>query len=145
MAEAAEIVGVTKSNFSAHRSKYSGEDQCPEPTAQLTCGPVWAGAEVGKLRKWAKEFAKIRSTRGSAEATTAKAPAKKAAPAKSAAPVKKAAAPTKSADPKNPSTTVAASIPSATKAAVAKAAAPKKAAPAKAAPATGKKAKGLFA
>lgn len=63
MAEAAEIVGVTKSNFTAHRQKFNGEGQCPPPTAQLASGPVWAGPDVNKLRRWSKEFAKVRVTR----------------------------------------------------------------------------------
>lgn len=63
MAEAAKIVGVTKSNFTSHRKKFDGPDQCPAPTVQLVATPVWIGPDVTKLERWAKEFAKIRVTR----------------------------------------------------------------------------------
>lgn len=98
MAEAANIVGVTKSNFSAHRAKYAGEEQCPPPTTKLECGPVWAGSDLGKLKRWGKEFAKIRPARGGSKPRTA---AVEAVPVKSAA-KKAAAAPKKAAPAKSP-------------------------------------------
>lgn len=97
MAEAAEIVGVTKSNFSAHRTRFCGEDECPAPTAKLVCGPVWAGPDVAKLRKWGKKFATSRTVRSPSTVKASDVPAAmpmKAAPAK-AAPAK--AAPAKAA------------------------------------------------
>ena len=105
MAEAAEIVGVSKSNFSAHRAKFNGEDECPPHTAKLTCGPVWAGPDVAKLRKWAKKFNAERTKRAAPtkkDAPVAKkaatSTAKKTAPAKTAtAPAAKTTAPAKNA------------------------------------------------
>ena len=97
MAEAAEIVGITKSNFSAHRAKNSGEDECPAPTAQLVCGPVWAGSDVAKLRKWAKKFGASRVVR--APSVAASVPEPSAAPAKAAKVAKKVAAPVTKAGP----------------------------------------------
>jgi hypothetical protein len=109
MAEAAEIVGVSKSNFSAHRKQFSKEGECPAPTALLASGPVWAGADKKAMERWAKEFAKIRKTRAprvprevapakpkaAAKKTAAsKAPAAKKAPARKA-PASKKVAPAK--------------------------------------------------
>lgn len=87
MAEAAEIVGISKSNFTSHRQKFSAEGQCPEPTAQLTCGPIWAGKDAVALKRWAKEWGKTRTTRAprrSSDVIAAEKAAKAAAPAKKA-------------------------------------------------------------
>lgn len=131
MAEAAQIVGVTKSNFSAHRAKHTGENECPEPTATLTCGPVWVGTDVKLLRKWAERFSKVRVTRAPAktkEEVTAKPAAKASKVAKKAtkpaakasksvakAPVAKAASsastPKKAANAKKEAAPAAASTP----------------------------------
>lgn len=99
MAEAADIIGVTKSNFTDHRKKFAGEGQCPPPTAKVGCGPIWAGQDVAKLKRWAKEFAKVRVTRPP-KGEKAEPPAKpaKAAPAAAKtkpAPKEAAAAPAK--------------------------------------------------
>lgn len=93
MAEAAEIVGISKSNFTGHRRKYAEEGQCPPPTGNVKAGPIWVGRDVDKLRKWAKEFAKIRPPRpvkkeDVAEAAPAK-PKKAAAAKPVTAPAKK--------------------------------------------------------
>lgn len=96
MAEAAEIVGISKSNFTSHREKFNGEGQCPAPTVKLTCGPIWFGPDAKQLRKWAKEWNATRTTRAprrSSEEIAAEKAAKEAAPAKAPkAPAKKAAA-----------------------------------------------------
>lgn len=141
MAEAADIVGVAKSNFSAHRAQYAGEGQCPAPTVKLTCGPVWAGQEKKAMDRWAKEFAKIRTTRAERQPVAPAASVKKAAPAKAAAsktaakpvgPVAKKFAATKAAAP---APEVPVEAPVTPEAKVSKKTAPKAAAPKK---------KGLF-
>lgn len=118
MAEAAEIVNVSKSNFAAHRKQFSGEGECPPATAHLSCGPVWAGKDVKALRAWAKTFAATRITRArpsAKDAAPAKAPAKKAAASKKAAPAKaavaKKAAPAKAEAAKKAAPTKAAAKP----------------------------------
>lgn len=96
MAEAAAIVGISKSNFTSHREKFNGEGQCPAPTIKLTCGPIWFGKDAVQLRRWAKEWGRMRTTRSprrSSEEIAAEKAAKEAAAAKvTKAPAKKAAA-----------------------------------------------------
>jgi uncharacterized protein (DUF362 family) len=107
MAEAAEMVGISKSNFTAHRQKFSGEGQCPAATAQLTCGPVWAGKDAVALQKWADKWLKVRPTRAprtSAAEKAAKAEKDEAAeapagPTKAAAKTPAKKAPTKATEP----------------------------------------------
>lgn len=103
-AEAAAIVGVSKSNLSAHRDKFSGEGQFPLPTVVLASGPVWAGKDYTNLTKWAKEFAKVRTTRTRAPKEAA--PAKKSAAKKASAAVKAPAKP-KAAAKKAPAASTA--------------------------------------
>lgn len=89
MAEAADILGFSKSNFNQHRKRYDrpGEDGSdsafPQPVQVLRCGPIWRAAD---MEKWAKTFNKVRRPAPSADAK--KAPAKKVAASKKTAPAK---------------------------------------------------------
>lgn len=111
-AEAAELLGMGRSNFNMHRKRLTGPEGCPAPTAELRCGPVWAGSDLTALKRWAVKYNKeLEAKRAAAEkaknAKSLKAAAKntKAAPAKPAArkaapaspPVAKKLAPTKAA------------------------------------------------
>lgn len=111
-AEAAELLGMGRSNFNMHRKRLTGPEGCPAPTAELRCGPVWAGSDLTALKRWAVKYNKeLENKRQAAEkaknakalksaATKAKAPAKPASPKKAAPaskPVAKKLAPVKGA------------------------------------------------
>lgn len=119
LAEASEVLGLSRQNFNLHRKRYSEEGQCPAPTADLRCGPVWVGSDKKALDKWAQKYAKIRDDREKAKErranavkkavkpaakaakkiAPAKKTAKKGAVAKKVAPVAKKTAPAKAVAP----------------------------------------------
>jgi len=118
--EAAEAFGMTRNNFNLHRKRFAGEDQCPAPTVELKCGPVWVGSDVTRLEKWAASYHKSRA------AVTDAAAKKRAAKAEKVAAVKAVADTTEPADA--PAKKAVAKKAAAKKAPAAKKAAPKKSA-----------------
>lgn len=106
-AEAADLLGMGRSNFNMHRKRLTGPEGCPAPTAELRCGPVWAGSDLTALKRWAVKYNKQQEGKKAAaekaqaardakaatkEAAKPAAPAKKAPAAKKAAPAAKPAA-----------------------------------------------------
>ena len=83
--EAAELFGMSRTNFNLHRNRWGGEGQCPAPSVNLKCGPVWVGPDVTKLEKWSAAYAKQRAADAKAAQDRKDAKAKRYAPGVEAA------------------------------------------------------------
>ena len=66
MAETAELLGISRTNFNQHRNRYKDREGggFPDPIVDLQCGPIWLRKDIDA---WSKKYRKNKADAAAAK------------------------------------------------------------------------------